>query len=133
MPSAFSATSQNGIARIANAVTTGICNHSGKAVFAYASATPGSDPKVPGANGATNPIPNPLATNTQNFFMSPIQLFGEFLDAEVMPGVELNAVDLDDALLLPLGTVNFLDIGIGVATTAIDIALVIELELKAGG
>ena len=50
-----------------------------------------------------------------------------------MPGVEFNAVDLDDALLLPLGTVDFLDVRIGMATTAIDIALVVKLELEAGG
>ena len=66
MPSDLSATSQNGIAAMAKAVTAGISSHSGRAVVANASATPGAEPNVPGANGATSPIPKPVATKRQS-------------------------------------------------------------------
>ena len=61
MPSSFSALSQIGMAASANKIAKKILPPTGKGDSAYASATPGSDPKVPGANGTTKPMPAPLA------------------------------------------------------------------------
>lgn len=67
-PNIRSATPQMGIANNAKIVHIGSCKYNGKYAIAYASITPGIDPKVPGANGANKPMPNPVAINRQNFF-----------------------------------------------------------------